>query len=133
MRHDEQWVRERLAQARVARLATVSPDGSPHLVPMVFALAGSRLISAVDHKPKRTRALRRLDNIAANPFVSVLVDDYDDDWSRLWWARVDGWAHVEEAYDLTPLIARYPQYRSRPPAGPAIVIEIDNWSGWSST
>ncbi len=133
MRHDEQWVRERFGQARVARLATVSPDGSPHLVPMVFALVGSRLISAVDHKPKRTTALRRLDNIAANPFVSVLADDYDDDWSRLWWARVDGWAHVEQSFDLTPLIARYAQYRSRPPTGPAIVIEIDNWSGWSAS
>ena len=133
MRHGEQWVRERFEQARVARLATVSVDGSPHLVPMVFALVGPRLISAVDHKPKRTTALRRLDNIAANPFVTVLADDYDDDWSQLWWARVDGWAHVEQSFDLTPLIARYAQYRSRPPAGPAIVIEIDHWSGWSAT
>jgi PPOX class probable F420-dependent enzyme len=132
MRRDEQWVRERFAQSRVARLATVSPDGSPHIVPLVFVLVGARLISAVDHKPKRTTALRRLDNIAANPFVSVLVDDYDDDWSQLWWARVDGWAHVEEAYDLGPLVARYTQYRRRPPSGPVVVVEIDNWSGWSA-
>ncbi|MGH8860719.1 MAG: TIGR03668 family PPOX class F420-dependent oxidoreductase [Jatrophihabitantaceae bacterium] len=133
MVRDEQWSQERFAQARVARLATVSGDGSPHLVPIVFALDGSRLISAVDHKPKRTTALRRLDNIAVNPFVSVLVDQYDDDWTALWWARADGWGSVHDSYDLTPLVARYEQYRGRPPTGPVIVIEVDHWSGWSAT
>src|SRR6478609_9002708 len=132
MRRDEQWARERFEQARVARLATVSGDGSPHLVPMVFALVGSRLISAVDQKPKSTTALRRLDNIAGNPFVSVLVDEYDEDWTQLWWARADGWARVEQSHDLTALVARYPQYRDDPPAGPVIVVEVDHWSGWSA-
>jgi len=133
MRRDEQWVRERFEQARVARLATVSGDGSPHLVPMTFALDGTKLISAVDHKPKRTTALRRLDNIAVNPFVSVLVDDYDDDWAQLWWARADGWARIDDSYDLAPLVARYPQYQERPPEGQVIVIEVDHWSGWSAS
>ncbi len=133
MRRDEQWVRERFGQSRIARLATVSGDGSPHLVPMVFAVDGTKLISAVDHKPKATTALRRLDNIAVNPFVSVLVDEYDDDWTQLWWARADGWARVEEGYDLAPLLARYEQYRDQPPTGPVIVIEIDHWSGWSAS
>lgn len=132
MRRDEQWARERFEQARVARLATVSGDGSPHLVPMVFALDESRLISAVDQKPKSTTALRRLDNIAVNPFVSVLVDEYDEDWTKLWWARADGWARVEHSHDLTALVARYPQYRDDPPAGPVIVVEVDHWSGWSA-
>jgi len=132
MHRDEQWARERFGQARVARMATVSGDGSPHLVPMTFALAGTKLISAVDHKPKETTALRRLDNIAVTPFVSVLVDEYDDDWTRLWWARADGWARVDESYDLTPLVERYPQYRERPPDGPVVVIEVDHWSGWSA-
>jgi PPOX class probable F420-dependent enzyme len=132
MRRDEQWARERFEQARVARLATVSGDGSPHLVPMVFALDGSRLISAVDQKPKSTTALRRLDNIAGNPFVSVLVDEYDEDWTKLWWARADGWARVEQSRDLAALVARYPQYRDDPPAGPVIVVEVDHWSGWSA-
>ena len=132
MRRDEQWARERFEQARVARLATVSGDGSPHLVPMVFALDESRLISAVDQKPKSTTALRRLDNIAVNPFVSVLVDEYDEDWTKLWWARADGWARVEQSRDLTALVARYPQYRDDPPAGPVIVVEVDHWSGWSA-
>jgi PPOX class probable F420-dependent enzyme len=133
MRRDEQWARERFAQARVARLATVSGDGSPHLVPMVFAIDGSRLISAVDGKPKSTNALRRLDNIAVNPFVSVLVDEYDDDWTRLWWARADGWARVRDSYDLAPLVARYRQYRIAAPAGPVILIEVDHWAGWSAS
>lgn len=134
MQRDEQWVRERFEQAKVARLATVSGDGSPHLVPMTFALDGATLISAVDHKPKTTTALRRLDNIAVNPFVSVLVDEYDDDdWTRLWWARVDGWARVDDSHNLAPLIERYAQYRERPPDGPVVVIEIDHWSGWSAS
>ena len=133
VRRDETWVRERFERSRVARLATVSGAGSPHLVPMVFVLDGSRLVSAVDHKPKQSTALRRLDNIAVNPFVSVLVDEYDDDWTALWWARADGWARVEHDYDLTPLIARYEQYSEQPPSGPTIVIEVDHWSGWSAS
>jgi PPOX class probable F420-dependent enzyme len=133
MRHDEEWARERFAQAKVARLATVSGDGSPYLVPMVFAVDESRLISAVDDKPKSTTDLRRLDNIAVNPFVSVLVDHYDDEnWAQLWWARADGWGRIYDEYDLTALIARYAQYREQPPAGPVIVIEVDHWSGWSA-
>lgn len=133
MRHDEEWVRARFAQARIARLATVSGVGSPHLVPITFVADGSRLITAVDAKPKSTTALRRLDNIAVNPFVSVLVDGYDEDWSQLWWARVDGWATVHGSYDLDALIAKYPQYAVTPPGGPVIVAEIDHWSGWSAS
>ncbi len=133
MRHDEQWARDRFAEARVARLATVSGAGSPHLVPIVFAPEQARLVSAVDGKPKSGRYLRRLDNIAVNPFVSVLVDRYDDDWTQLWWARADGWARVVDEWDLSGLIERYPQYREQPPPGPVIVIEIDHWSGWSAT
>ena len=132
MRHDAQWDQDRFRQARVARLATVSAVGSPHLVPITFAVDVPRLVTAVDGKPKSTTALRRLDNIAANPFVSVLVDEYDEDWTALWWARADGWARVVDDYDLAPLVARYPQYEGQPPAGPVVVIEVDHWSGWSA-
>lgn len=132
MRLDEAEVRARFAQARVARLATVSGVGSPHLVPITFVLTGSQLVTAIDAKPKSTTALRRLDNIAVNPFVSVLVDDYVEDWTRLWWARGDGWATVHESYDLAALIAKYAQYSENPPVGPVIVVEIDHWSGWSA-
>ena len=133
MRHDEQWARERFAEARVARLATVSADGSPRIVPIVFALAGAEILTAVDHKPKSTTRLRRLEDIAANPAVSLLADAYDDDWSQLWWARADGIARVHRSYDLGPLVAKYADYREHRPAGPVIVIEVTRWSGWSAT
>ncbi|SDL31692.1 PPOX class probable F420-dependent enzyme, Rv0121 family [Nocardioides sp. YR527] len=132
MRREEQWARERFADARVARLATVSADAAPRIVPIVFAVAGDVLVTAVDHKPKSTTRLRRLEDIAANPRVAVLVDRYDDDWDQLWWARADGVASVHETYDLAPLVAKYADYRERPPAGPVIAVEVTRWSGWSS-
>jgi len=85
---------ELFASARVARLATVDDTGAPHLVPIVFALVGDVIYSAVDDKPKRHRRLRRLVNVAHEPRVSVLADHYDDDWTRLWWVRADGTAAV---------------------------------------
>ncbi|HZJ48600.1 MAG TPA: TIGR03668 family PPOX class F420-dependent oxidoreductase, partial [Acidimicrobiia bacterium] len=81
---------ERLSNARVGYLATAGVDGRPHVVPFVFAITGGRIVSAVDRKPKRSRDLRQLRNIAANPAVSVLVDHYEKDWNRLWWVRADG-------------------------------------------
>jgi PPOX class probable F420-dependent enzyme len=120
--------------ARVARLATVDRDGRPHVVPICFVVDGTTLYTAVDEKPKRTRRLRRLDNIAANPRVEVLIDHYEDDWSKLWWVRLRGRARIVEdprAVDL--LAAKYPQYRERPPAGPVIAIEIEERSEWASS
>jgi PPOX class probable F420-dependent enzyme len=128
--------RRRFEEARVARLATVAGDGRPHLVPITFALDGDLIVTAVDHKPKRTPALKRLANIAENPQVAVLVDEYSDDWERLWWARADGTASVVEPEPpererlARLLAARYEQYRSNPPAGPAIVVAVERWSGW---
>jgi PPOX class probable F420-dependent enzyme len=120
--------RDRFLTARVARLATAGP----HLVPICFALDGETIWSAVDAKPKRTRALRRLDNIARDPHVSVLVDEYSEDWSRLWWARADGVAAVHESGPAELLADRYPQYRESPPAGPFIAVAVERWSGWSA-
>jgi PPOX class probable F420-dependent enzyme len=135
---DTESARALFATARVARLATVGEDGAPHVVPIVFALDGELLYSAVDHKPKRTQRLRRLANIAANPRVSVLADRYDEDWTRLWWVRADGvarvvepGARVEHERAVALLVARYEQYAGRPPTGPAIVVEIARWSGWN--
>jgi PPOX class probable F420-dependent enzyme len=122
-----------LAGARVARLATAGTDGRPHLVPVCFALDGNRIVTAIDHKPKRGGRLRRLANIEANPNVAVLADHYEDaDWSRLWWVRADGVASVRES-DLEAVAAlqsRYRQYRDDPPAGPVIVVTVERWSGW---
>ena len=127
---------QRFASATVARLATVGASGQPHLVPITFALVDERtLITAVDHKPKRTTRLKRLENIRANPQVSVLVDHYAEDWQQLWWARADGRARVEKAAPAgaaEALAARYRQYRERPPEGPFIVVEIQRFSGWSA-
>lgn len=130
--------RRRLAAARVARLATASANGRPHIVPVTFAADGDRIYTAVDHKPKSTANLRRLRNIAENPQVSVLADHYSDDWDELWWARADGRAALlgDEAGMAAPLAlltARYPQYRESRPSGPVIAITVDHWTAWSFT
>jgi PPOX class probable F420-dependent enzyme len=132
---DAAEARERFAAARVARLATVAPGGAPHLVPIVFALAGDTIYSAVDAKPKRTPALARLRNVAANPAVSVLADHYEEDWSALWWVRADGRARVlqapsDEAETARALLAaRYPQQTV---TGAVLAVDVSRWSGWSA-
>jgi PPOX class probable F420-dependent enzyme len=133
----------RFTQSPVARLATVTPDGIPHLVPVVFALddypqGNSDVIyTAVDAKPKTTQRLRRLANIASNPQVSLLVDHYADDWAQLWWVRVDGVAAIHRdgaamrtGYRL--LRAKYAQYQSVPLNGPVIAITVRRWSSWAA-
>ena len=121
----------RLAQARIGRLATVTPDGRPHVVPVCFALHDGRIFTAVDAKPKATRALQRLENVRAHGSASLLVDHYDDDWTKLWWVRVDGAATIEESEaGLDALAAKYAQYRAQRPAGPLIAIAPENWRTW---
>jgi PPOX class probable F420-dependent enzyme len=125
----------RVEQARVARLATHNPSGAIDLVPITFALVGDRIVTAVDHKPKRTSQLQRLENIRHNPDVTVLVDHYSDDWSTLWWVRLRGRAEVLESAGRTavaPLVAKYAQYRERPPAGPVIVVHVADATAWSA-
>ncbi len=128
--------RERFSLAKVARLATVTGDGHPHLVPIVFALAGETLYSVVDDKPKRTTDLQRLRNLRANPSASVLADRYEDaDWSALWWVRADGSARVlepdqaEARAAVALLLARYPQQR---PMGAVIAVDVERWAYWSA-
>ena len=136
---DDAERRRRFAAARVARLATVDGTGRPHVVPMVFALVGDVVWSAVDAKPKTTHRLRRLANIEATGRASVLVDRYDDDWAALWWVRVDGPASVFAPEDerarngLDALVAKYPQYRADRPAGPVLAVRCEHWSSWSAT
>jgi PPOX class probable F420-dependent enzyme len=134
--------RDRFRLAPVARLASADAAGRPHLVPITFALLDAEtIVSAVDHKPKRTTALRRLANIEANPAVSLLVDHYDDDWSRLWWARADGRARVIDpdgdpalrAAALDALVARYANYREARPDGAVIIVTVKRWSTWSGS
>ncbi|UMB69349.1 TIGR03668 family PPOX class F420-dependent oxidoreductase [Mycobacterium paraterrae] len=125
----------RFARSPVARLATAGPDGRPHLVPVVFAVHAQVVYTAVDAKPKTTQRLRRLTNIERNPRVSLLVDHYDEDWTQLWWVRVDGHAtihHDDETSHLARdlLRAKYAQYQSVSLSGTVIAIVIDRWSSW---
>jgi len=129
--------RQRFGGARVARLATMSAEGQPHIVPITFAVDHDVIYTAVDSKPKSTQHLRRLSNIRGNPRVAVLADHYDDDWSALWWVRADGMAAIlvsetEIAAPTGLLAGRYPQYRDSPPAGPVIAIRVARWTGWSA-
>ena len=131
-------LRRRFASSPVARLSTVRPDGGPHVVPIVFAVVGDTVFSAVDAKPKRSTNLQRLANVRAEPRCAVLVDHYDDDWRLLWWVRADGTADVVDAPPahhpgIRALSQRLPQYRDEPPSGPLLVVTVHRWTGWTST
>lgn len=134
----EEEARRRITVARVGRLASVDRNGRPHVVPICFALSGDRVVSVVDHKPKQTVQLRRLENVRRNPDVQLVVDHYDDDWSALWWVRMSGRGRVldsgttrEKAIDL--LADKYRQYREHRPDGPVLVIDVTQISGWQAT
>jgi len=125
------------AASPVARLATSGRNG-PHVVPIVFALDHDRVVTMVDAKPKSTRRLQRLANIAGDSRVAILVDHFAADWSRLWWVRADGKAEVTDAAEqLDParslLAAKYPQYREQPPPGPLITVTVERWAGWAAS
>jgi PPOX class probable F420-dependent enzyme len=130
--------RAHLAAARVGRLATVRPDGGPHVVVCCYAVDGDQVWTAVDEKPKSGARLQRLENVRANPRASLLVDHYEENWNRLWWVRVDGAAAVleignEEDRAIAALTARYPQYERARPPGPVITIAIERITGWSAS
>ena len=159
MRMTNQSARERFATGRVARLATVNRGGAPHVVPVTFVVVSvdpaeldpaeldraaddssagrDAIVFAVDHKPKSTSALRRLDNIAAQPRVAFLVDDYDELWERLWWVRADAAARTvsgpRRERVLAELVAKYEQYADRVPAGPVVEALVTRWSGWQAS
>jgi PPOX class probable F420-dependent enzyme len=130
--------RARVSAARVARLATVRPDGTPHIVAVTFALDGDIVVSAIDHKPKRTQELQRLRNLDERPTASLLVDHYEDDWSKLWWVRLD--LEVEIVRDgprrtdlLEPLVGKYADYRVVAPQGPVLVMAVRSTTSWSAS
>src|SRR5262249_18403250 len=137
MRMTASDARRRFAAARVARLATVTSSGTPHIVPVTFAVDGDLIYTAVDAKPKTTTVLQRLRNIRANSAVAVLTDQYRAAGRRLWWAGAEGQAVVldEPGAMLAPvrrLVERYPQYQESPPEGPVIVVSVHRWSGWQA-
>lgn len=129
----EPWVEEALRTARVATLGTRADDGAVRLVPICFALVERWLVSAVDHKPKRTGQLRRLDDMRQTGEATILIDHYDDDWSQLWWVRVRGRAVVNDTIapaDADALAVKYEQYRTQRPSGAAYRIALDELRWW---
>jgi PPOX class probable F420-dependent enzyme len=119
-------------------MATTDPDGRSHLVPIVFALEGNTLYSAVDRKPKRSSKLRRIENARARPDVTILVDHYEEDWDRLWWIRLRGRARVlddgdERDHALALLQEKYPQYRTEPPDGPVLAVDVTEMREWTAS
>ncbi|WP_216893611.1 TIGR03668 family PPOX class F420-dependent oxidoreductase [Nocardia alni] len=140
MRLTERDALDRFRAARVARLATVSAEGQPHVVPVTFALSPGEgdpvAVFAIDHKPKTTTDLRRLRNIVATERVSLLADEYSEEWDRLWWVRLDGAARVltepdERAAPVSWLVTKYPQYQDNPPQGPVVWIAVGAVAGWA--
>jgi PPOX class probable F420-dependent enzyme len=136
MKLTDSVARRHFVDSRVAHLATADEDGKPHIVPITFVVVGDQIVHVVDDKPKRSTDLQRIRNITANEWVAVLVDQYDDDWNRLWWSRADGVAEVwyddrrERYVDL--LAEKYPHYRTSRPTGPMIVVNVRRWTGWAS-
>lgn len=132
-------MRARVAVARVARLATLRSDGTPRLVPITFVLVDGLICSAVDDlKPKSGRRLARLDDVERDPRAALIADHYTEDWTQLWWVRVDGRASVHRdgptrKAALDALTAKYPPYRAARPDGALLVIDPTHWSGWSAT
>jgi PPOX class probable F420-dependent enzyme len=132
---DDEEMRRRVTEARVGRIATVTSEGRPHVVPFVFVLDGDNLYSSVDAKPKRSPELKRLRNIQANPAVEVVVDEYREPWPGLWWVRLQGRGEVLEAgaereRALALLVEKYPDYRDSAPQGAVVAVRIDRWRGW---
>jgi PPOX class probable F420-dependent enzyme len=134
----EQWVSDALSDARVARLGTVGADGAVRMVPICFAVVDGFVVSAVDHKPKRTGQLRRFRDMTESGTATVLVDHYDDDWSTLWWVRVRGRATVHSAAAteavsaVDALVAKYAQYRDVRPSREVFRVALDEVRWWSA-
>lgn len=127
--------RRLFAGARVATLGSLTAAGDPHLVPVTFAVDGDTVWTAVDAKPKRAGSLRRHENIRRRPGVSLLAQEWDEDWSRLWWVRADGSAVVTDepaavARAVGLLRTKYRQYAEVRVGGPVIEVTISSWRGW---
>jgi PPOX class probable F420-dependent enzyme len=133
---NEYEMRARVAEARVARVGTIDENGRAHLVPIVFVILGDTLFSATDAAP---RPVKRLRNLEREPRVTVLVDLYDEDWSKVWWVRMRGTGRtvegcLERDHARRLLWEKYPQFESVPPpeaAGPVMAVDVEEWSGWT--
>ena len=134
----EAWELALIDTQRVAHLATVNADGQPSVVPVVYAFDGVRFVTPLDGKPKRARPeqLRRVRDILEHPQAALVIDQYDEDWSRLAWLQVRGTAALLEGGEIYErgialLQARYPQYASVPLQGRPLIsltpVEVRRW------
>ena len=129
-------IRALLATARRGVMTTLEPDGSPHSVPVVFAVIGDTIVSPIDHKPKTGAVLRRVKNLARDDRITLLVDDYDEDWTRLAWLMVRGTAIVDEGASdeiMRVVNSRYPQYETDERHDALIRITPARYVWWSWT
>jgi PPOX class probable F420-dependent enzyme len=130
------WERDFVAAQRVARLATISRDGRPHLVPVCFALDGGSVFIAVDEKPKRAGTLARVANIQRDPRATLLFDHYSDHWEQLAWVRLDCVATVHERGGGHPAVlellrSKYAQYSAMALEGlPLIELAVERAVSW---
>jgi PPOX class probable F420-dependent enzyme len=130
------WAQQLLAEARVARLGYVDEDDHPRVLPVTFAVAAGSVWSAIDEKPKRSAEPARLRHLRRRPEAALLVDLYDDDWSRLAWVQLLGTVDVLSA-DSAPeamkaLARKYVPYAERTPPGPLLRLSVDRTRQWRS-
>ena len=127
-----------LNETPLGHLATADTDGRPYVVPFCFVCDGGQIYSVLDAKPKSAdlRRLRRVRNILENPRVSLVIDHYESDWSKLWFLLVQGTAELLESGDehakaLAQLRTKYPQYRQMDlDDNPMIRITPERVTGW---
>jgi PPOX class probable F420-dependent enzyme len=132
-----EWARELLAAERVARLAYVDEDDHPRVLPVTFAVADGAVWSAIDEKPKRRAEPARLRHLRRRPEAALLVDVYDDDWTRLAWVQLLGNVDVLPVESapaaMEALASKYAQYAERTPPGPLLRLSVEATRQWRST
>ncbi len=130
------WARQLLNSSRVGRLGVIDDGGDPRVLPVTYALSGSRLVTVVDAKPKRVAGekLARVRWLRARPRAALTVDRYDEDWSQLAWVQALGEVQILEVASAPEALAslgeRYAVYREQPPAGPVLSLEPERLLWW---
>jgi PPOX class probable F420-dependent enzyme len=131
------WATELLEAARVARLALLDEEDAPRVLPVTFALFAGAVWSAIDWKPKRAEEPARVRRLRRRPIAALLVDRYDEDWTRLAWVEVRGPVRVLPASEASGALAalghKYGQYVERPPAGPLIRLKPERQACWRAS
>ena len=128
------WAGGLLSSERVARLAMLDERDLPRVLPVVFAVWEGAVWSAIDRKPKRSAEPARVRRLRRRPEAALLVDRYDEDWSRLAWLELRGLVSIEPVGPaLEALAKRYPQYRAEPPPGPLLRLAVRDAVWWSAS